>query len=135
MDVGATVLLLWIAAVTVAVGGVVIGVLMPARSESRRELAWWSNQLEKNRVWVLAALVVTGVGSGTLSALDRLGVPAAGPTAGEQQSEQPTERYGQWYIGKLVDAMYSGVRDMTGDVPPESREPQALAYSSCSVSS
>lgn len=123
MNFSTVVLAAWVSLVACAVIGVFLGVLWPTGPASvRAPLSRWSRIIARKRVWILAALMIAGVFSGAISAADRM---AEQQQADVNQQATPNDGYGQWYVGRLVDLLYAGVQDMTGETAPEHDDPLA----------
>jgi len=128
MSIGTLILLGWVALVFIAVSGVLMGVLRPTgrsaetgRGDRFGLVERTAAFLASKRVWVLTTIALVGVVSGVHSASQTLHAGVPDPAA--REGTNGAAGYGQGAVGRAVDIIYEGVREMAGDVDPRPEHP------------
>jgi hypothetical protein len=107
VDVESIVLLVWATALAVVVAGVFAGVLLSGGGTRGWHGRWMKRpaiRIARQRVWVIAGVLVAGVAAGAIG--------AAKSDGGLHQD------HGQGAVGRIVDLLYRGVRQITGEAEP-----------------
>lgn len=97
------VLLVWAIALAAIVAGVFAGVLLPGggtRGWHGRWLKLPAIRIARWRVWVIAGVLVAGVACGAI---------------GEANVDGQHQDHGQGAVGRIVDLLHKGVRQITGE--------------------